>query len=432
MTARHGWRAEWRTHPFAGGGSAVPPRTDGIGLAAGIAAPTALLLRGNVLYVADGFNVIRQINLTTAAVTRFTGLASPTGSYVDGPRDKATLAIGSNTGGMAPGPGGGLVVADYRAVRVIDAAGAVTTIASVSGQGTGVLVQRPLSPTTIAVDTQGRIVVSEGGSTCSVRRIDTAGNVTQVAGLPASCSVLDGVGSGAQFGGGATQAATAPDGSVLVIDGTVVRRVATDNTLTTIAGVDAQPGAIDGNGSSARFSSLSGITVGPGGDAFVADPLNAAVRRVTAAGNVTTVVGAVGQSGTVDGPIAGARLSRPTAVAFAPDGALWIVDGSSSVLRRVSSDGQSVSTPAGAPSGISALAFGADGTAYLLVNAAGGGLFAYQPATAMSTRLIPYTGFLNLGSTNPTLRSESSIAVLGPKQILIADPGLYLLLVTLP
>ena len=416
---------------FAGGSNVVATGADGIGTAASIPAPTALSLRGNVLYAADGLNVIRQIDLTTAVVTRFTGQPSPSGSSIDGPATRATLAIGSNRGGIAPGPGGGLVIADYSSVRVVDATGGVTTIASVSGQGTGVLVQRPLAPQTIAVDTQGRIVVYEGGFVCSIRRVDTGGNVTQLAGLPASCGVLDGVGSGAQFGGGATTVATAPDGSVSVIDGTVVRRLATDDTVTTIAGVAGQAGATDGAGSSVRFSYLTGISVGPTGDTFVADPQNAAVRRVTVAGTVTTAVGALGQSATVDGSIASARLSRPSAVAFAPDGALWIVDGTTAVLRRVSPDGQTVSTPAGAPSGISSLAFGADGTAYLIVNASGGGLFAYNPTTATSTLLIPYTGILNLG-TSPTLRTESSIAVLGPKQIVIADPGLALLLVTMP
>ena len=416
---------------FAGGNNIVATGADGIGIAASIPAPVALLLRGNVLYAADGLNVIRQIDLTTAAVTRFTGQQSPSGSFIDGPAATATLAIGSNRGGIAPRPGGGLVIADYRAVRVVDAAGAVTTIASVSGQGTGVLVQRPLAPQTIAVDTQGGIVVYEGGIACAIRRIDPAGNVAQLAGLPASCGVLDGIGSGAQFGGGATTVATAPDGSVAVIDGTVVRRLATDHTVTTIAGVAAQPGASDGVGSIARFSYLTGIAVNPAGDAFVADPQNAAVRRVTAAGTVTTAVGALGQSATVDGPIANARLSRPSTVAFAPDGSLWIVDGTSAVLRRLSPDGQTVSTPPVAPAGISSLAFGADGTAYLIVNASGGGLFAYNPGTATATRLIPYTGILNLGSS-PTLRTESSVAVLGPKQIVIADPGLALLLVTMP
>ena len=409
---------------FAGSGDGSTPPVDGTSTVAGIPAPMSLLLRGNALYVGDGANLIRQVDLTTGAVTTFTGSRSTPPANVlraDGAPGTARFVIAGNNSGIAVGPAGGLLIADYSAVRVASAAGYVTTIASVSGNGTGVLAQLPLSPPYVTVDPLGGVVVDGGNS---VRRVDPSGNVTSIAGLPGSGGTLDGVGSEAQFGGeGALASAT--DGTLYVLGGTLIRRIGTDHRVTTIAGAGTG-GAVDGPGATARFGPLTGVAVGPTGAVFVADPNNAAIRRVDATLVVTTAVGALGQSSAVDGPIGTARLVRPTAVAFAPDGTLWIAD--NGVLRRVSADGQTVSTPAGTPSGAGPIAVGPDGIVYALASA---GLVAYDPSTATSSALVPYTGFLNLGSGNATLRTESSIAVLGPKQIVIGE-SIYLLLVTLP
>ena len=87
-------------------------------------------------------------------------------------------------------------------------------------------------------------------------------------------------------------------------------------------------------------------------------------------------------------------------------------------------------------SGISALASDSAGIVYYMVPAdlvLPGGLFAYDPATGTSTRLI-IAGTdqqIHLGSVNPSLPVVRSIAVLGPKRILISG-GTQLLLLTLP
>ena len=155
---------------------------------------------------------------------------------------------------------------------------------------------------------------------------------------------------------------------------------------------------------------------------------------------MTTYAGALGASGHVDGPVASARLQQPTSVAFAPDGTLYFADGTpgNKTLRKVSADGATVtSVTNGPPFGI--VAMGADpstGRIYCMVNAdlvLPGGLWVYDPATDTSTRLIVAgtSQTTVLGSANPQLPVVQSIAVLGPKRIVLSG-GLQVLLLTLP
>jgi hypothetical protein len=70
-----------------------------------------------------------------------------------------------------------------------------------------------------------------------------------------------------------------------------------------LAGRPGQPGYLDGPLATALFNRPRGICVSPaGGDIFVVDSGSYVVRRISAgAGEVTTVVGAPGEVGLVDG-----------------------------------------------------------------------------------------------------------------------------------
>src|SRR5262249_50467983 len=59
----------------------------------------------------------------------------------------------------------------------------------------------------------------------------------------------------------------------------------------------------------------SGVAVDRGGNVYVADTSNSTLRKITAAGVVTTLAGAAGHPGGVDGTRAVARLDYPTGVA---------------------------------------------------------------------------------------------------------------------
>jgi len=401
-----------------------------------------VFVRGNDVFVRDNSVLIRRIDLTTRAVTTFSGSRALGEGFADGPPAVARFRNGGF--GLTGGPAGGLLAADDRGLRSIDAAGNVTTIAGGNSfetdAGTGVLVQLPFTAMAVTVDSSGRVANYDNVSR-AVRRVDATGNVTLVAGLTGSYQgVVDGTGSAAQFVDAGISIAAAPNDVLYVGDTTVLRRIASDGTTTTIAGSTATFGGADGQGGAALFNRLFGLAVAPNGDVFVGDAGNNAIRRVDTLGNVTTYAGVIGQSARVDGAIAVARLQLPYKVALTPDGTLWFTDGipGSEVLRRVSPDGTTVSTVSGAGSGmgISALAADPSGLLYYMVNsniARAGGLYVYNPATDSSTLLLPSSinGVTVLGNVNPLLPFSGSIAVLGPKRILVSG-GTQLLVVTLP
>jgi sugar lactone lactonase YvrE len=416
---------------LAGNGTFSAADPDGTGTAAVISFPHAVVLRGNTLTVRDQF-VLRQIDLTTAVVTTLTGSRSLGEGYADG--SKTTARIRDSGIGITGAPNGGFMLADDLALRSVSAAGDVRTIAAnaaagVTQAGVGVLAQMPFAlavndPQGITVDPAGNVVVSDNG-TRVVRRISPAGVVTLAAGLVGSFGgAVDGVGSEAQFANLRSAIFSDSTGVTYVSDGFgAVRRIATDNATTSLAGAADAFGAVDGNGPTARFNGIGGFAVGTGGNVFVGDAANNALRRIDPAGNVTTYAGVFGQSVRVDGPIATARFIAPGSLAFAPDGSLYVVD--SGAIRRISADGSTVSTIAAAGGQVTRLAVDAAGTVFY---GAPSGLYMLQGAT--TTLLIPVTGSNVLGS-NPSLFVVSDLAVLGPKRIVLLSGG-QILVATLP
>ena len=106
------------------------------------------------------------------------------------------------------------------------------------------------------------------------------------------------------------------------------------------------PAFADGQRATARFNQPYNVRIDGQGRLWVPDQLNHAVRRVTPAGEVTTVAGA-GKAGYADGPAATARFDNPTGVAPLPNGAVVVADRNNNRLRLVTPDG-AVATLAGA------------------------------------------------------------------------------------
>lgn len=79
-----------------------------------------------------------------------------------------------------------------------------------------------------------------------------------------------------------------------------IRRITPGGVVTTLAGSAGSSGSTDGTGNAARFTSPSALSISPTGDLFViAGASGETVRKITAAGVVTTVVGVAGQTSAV-------------------------------------------------------------------------------------------------------------------------------------
>src|SRR5262245_19099602 len=85
--------------------------------------------------------------------------------------------------------------------------------------------------------------------------------------------------------------------------------------LQLLAGNPDGHGNVDGTGAAARFYSPTGVAVDGAGNVYVADANNHTIRKITAAGVVTTLAGTAGMFGRADGSGADARFEVPAGVA---------------------------------------------------------------------------------------------------------------------
>lgn len=190
----------------------------------------------------------------------------------------------------------------------------------------------------LVLDGKGGFIVADYSNNI-VRRVDALGNVSTVAGST-TAGDQDGPTTSAQFRS-PHGVLRAPDGGIYVSEGigNRIRYISTTSAVTTIAGsTSAVGGLVDGQGTSARFSNPVFMTFDPVGNLVVADYNNNAVRRVTPAGLVSTLVGGIG-GGWTDGPTSVAKLSGPSDVAFDPTGNLYICELGGHRIRRLGTDG---------------------------------------------------------------------------------------------
>ncbi len=202
--------------------------------------------------------------------------------------------------------------------------------------------------TGIAVDSSGTVYVADGTSS----RITVVKSGGDFSTLPL---------------GGASICAT-PWGELYIVGDRQVRKY-TSSMTSIVIGAPGANLAGDGKISSEwRFSSPSSITRDASGSLWIADTGLSRVRRLTSTGELSTystdfdspvsltadgtgriLVGIRGNSGVVyriasgfqAQPIATAsgRALLPAALAYAPDGSLYIADSLNNVIRRVAADG---------------------------------------------------------------------------------------------
>lgn len=336
---------------FAGmagaGGSA-----DGTASAARFLSPKALAFdRAGNLFVADSSNnTIRKID-PRGNVTTFAGLAGVPGS-ANGVGSAARFNFPT---GIAIGPSGGnIFVADYgnNTIREIDSVTAkVSTLAGKAGKGgyfdspSGSLA-RFNAPTDLTVDALGKVYVADTDNFV-IRVVDSiTGATITLAGTPQVAGSANGQGLAAQFNIPSAVVVNPTTLDVYVADtfNQSIRKIDAQRNVTTFAGLPALVGSADGQGSAARFDFPRGIT-GYGTYVYVADTNNNTIRQIDSAANVTTFAGSA-SSGNVDGPVATARLTLPNGIAFDSANNMYIAEPRSEVIRKVSAAGV-VSTFAG-------------------------------------------------------------------------------------
>src|SRR5438477_10550791 len=118
----------------------------------------------------------------------------------------------------------------------------------------------------------------------------------------------------------------------------------TPYTFTTLAGGGGIPSA-DGTGDAERLWAPSGVAVDTNGNVYVGDQFNNTIRKVTPAGEVTTLAGLAGVAGSAGGRGGAARFNHPRVVGSA-GGRDYVVDQSNYTVRKITTAG-AVTTFAG-------------------------------------------------------------------------------------
>jgi gliding motility-associated-like protein len=227
------------------------------------------------------------------------------------------------------------------------------------------------APTQLSFDAAGNLYVADNGNK-TIRKITSAGDVTTLAGVAgAPAGNLDGPIATATFAN-PTGVVVDSHGNVFVADNTNhnIRKIdQSTGIVSTFAGGIAVSGTGDGNGTAARFNKPYGLAIDAADNIYVADQGNNTIRKITPAGDVTTLAGIAGSFGSASGPAATATFKGPSYVAVSLTGNVYVGDTGNNLLRLIS--------PAGDVSVVAGVSMSGSGAANgIKVDAAGNIYFA--------------------------------------------------------
>ena len=305
------------------------------------------------LYIADGdSNRIRKVD-AAGAITTVAGDGTRGYGGDGGPAVAAQL---DRPQGVALDGAGNLYIADYgnHRIRKVDAAGAITTVAGdgtrgFGGDGGPAVAARLYLPTGVALDGAGNLYIAERGNS-RIRKVDAAGVITTVAGDET-------IGYGGDGGPATAAQLYYPDG--VAVDGAGnlyiadrvndrIRKVDAAGVISTVAGSGTNGFSGDGGAAvAAQLNFPSGVALDGAGNLYIADTFNNRIRKVDAAGVISTVAGTGrGGYGGDGGPATAAQLGGPEGVAVDGAGNLYIADSDNHRIRKVDAGGV-ISTVAG-------------------------------------------------------------------------------------
>lgn len=252
--------------------------------------------------------------------------------------------------GIALDGSGNLYIADsgnHRVRRIRLSDGLVTLIAGTGTQGfagDGALATAAQlnTPSGVAVDSAGVVYVADKGNH-RVRKILTNGMIMPYAGDGTAATSGDTGPATAASLNGPESLALDGLGNVYIAEsaGHVVRKVSSGGVIVTAAGTGVGGYSGDaGPATAAELNAPSGICVDPFGALIIADKDNHRIRKVTAAGVISTIAGTGVAGATGDSGLAtAAQLNTPTSVATDPGGNVYVTDDGSLRLRKISNLG---------------------------------------------------------------------------------------------
>ena len=267
-------------------------------------------------------------------------------------------------------------------------------------------------PGGVAEDTAGNIYVADTGNH-TIRKISPAGEVRTLAGMAGKPGQTDDIGDAARFLA-PMGIAVDGEGNVYVAEfaNNIIRKISPQGSVITLAGSAASPGWRDGAGDNAHFRNPWALAVDKSGNVYVADKDNFVIRKITPDGRVSTLAGKAGEAGFHDGHAGSARFNDPRGVAVDGSGNVYVADTGNNAVRKITAAGV-VSTIARSLSNPDAIAADALGAVYF-TDAAGlhrivNGQVERMPALALTS------------NPDGPLAAANGIAVDGRGALCLAD-----------
>jgi sugar lactone lactonase YvrE len=200
-------------------------------------------------------------------------------------------------------------------------------------------VSRLAKPIRLAADNHGGLVFADINNH-AIRCLQPDGTVTTLAGGPDRKGHQDGSSSDAKF--------KSPHGVAVRSDGVIAVAEAGNNDIrlltpvagatppaylvSTLAGFSRKTGMQDGANETARFNAPHAVAWSPNGALYVADIGNARIRMIHE--GVTQTVAGTSRKGQADGNLETGTLKYPMDLTLDANGALWIADAGSLTIRK--------------------------------------------------------------------------------------------------
>jgi sugar lactone lactonase YvrE len=203
----------------------------------------------------------------------------------------------------------------------------------------------------LALGPLGDLFLSDSGHNQILKINPTTGLITVVAGNGSYCFFGDGLPAPSAALANPGALAFDAQGNLFIADrdNFRVRRVdALSGLISTVAGsgvqtdLNANPPVPLGDGgaaTSATFGSVAALAVDSSGAIYVADGVNACIRKFTVGGTIATIAGTPGNSGfagdNTSGGAAAAQFNSPNGVAVDTSGNVYIADSGNRRIRKL-------------------------------------------------------------------------------------------------
>ena len=238
---------------------------------------------------------------------------------------------GGSTGGGNPAP---------HSVVIDTFAG--TGVAGYSGDGGPAQSAELDSPDGVSIDASGNVYIADV-SFCLIRRVDSSGKITTIAGNTSCGYSGDGGPATAAALFKASRAVADRAGNVYIADfyNNRIRKVDTSGTITTVAGTGTQ--GYNGDGipaTTAQLSNPNAFAVDSGGNLYIADTWNQRIRKIDSSGTINTIAG-TGFPGVLGdgGPATSSQVNEPEGIVVDSSGDVYIADVGNSEIRKIDTSG---------------------------------------------------------------------------------------------